>query len=460
MPPIVATFLTIGFILFLFRRDIKEKPNVTRELWIPFCWLIIVCSREVSEWCALFGIPGMGGSLEEGNPINRLFYLTLIVLGFRVLLRRQVSLQAVGSMNVWMTVFLAWCLLSVLWADDSFISLKRWIKVIGQPIMVLIILTEPDPEEALVRVLKRCAYILIPVSILFIKYYPEWGRGFGEWSGLPYNSGISSGKNGLGINCLILGIVLAWHLLRTWRLPKGKDRTRELLFCGLLIWMNGWLTYMSDSKTPFAALCAGLAILVFTGFDWVKKDRMTLYIIGAVVLYCLAESFFGIYEVILKLLGRDATLTERTDLWPVLLAVEINPLLGTGFESFWLGKRLDNLWRTLGWNANEAHNGYLETYLNLGIIGLFLLLGLLLATYGKACWSLLSNPDWGRLRLGFLIAMVLYNWTESGFKTTHPIFFMFYIIALDVPRRASPVQEPSENEPEDSFAPRPSFQWR
>ncbi len=132
MPPIVATFLTIGFIIALFRRDIKEEPNVTNELWIPFCWFIIVFSKEVSEWCTLFGIPGMGGSLEEGTPINRLFYLTLIVLGFRVLLRRQVSLQAVGSLNVWMTLFLGWCLLSVLWADDSFVSLKRWIKVVGQ----------------------------------------------------------------------------------------------------------------------------------------------------------------------------------------------------------------------------------------------------------------------------------------------------------------------------------------
>ncbi len=201
--------------------------------------------------------------------------------------------------------------------------------------------------------------------------------------------------------CLIIGMVLAWHLLRTWRLPKGKERNRELLLCGLLIWMNGWLTYMSDSKTPLVSLCAGLAILVFTGFDWVKKDQDDpVYRRRRRALF-LAESLFGIYEVILELLGRDATLTERTDLWPILLEVEINPILGTGFESFWLGKRLDDLWRTLGWHANEAHNGYLETYLNLGLIGLFLLLGLLLATYVKCCRSLLTDTDWGRLRLGF-----------------------------------------------------------
>jgi exopolysaccharide production protein ExoQ len=433
MPPTLASFLTIGFIIFLFRRDRKEKPNVTSSLWIPFTWMVIVFTREISEWCDLFGIP-VSGSLEEGTPVNRFFYLTLIVLGSRVLLQRRISLQAVAGLNVGMTIFLGWCLLGVLWADDPFVSLKRWIRVVGQPIMALIILTEPDPEEALVRVIKRCAYIVLPVSILFIKYYPEWGRGFDAWSGAPYTKGITMGKNALGCVCLILGFVLAWHLLRTLRLPKGKERTRELLFCGLLLWMNGWLFFMSDSKTPLVALSVGLVILIFTGFKWVNKELIGLYLVGAVLLWFLAQELFGVYEVALKLLGRNATLTERTELWPVLLKEDVNPLLGTGFESFWLGERLKRLWDKLGWHANEAHNGYLETYLNLGLIGLFLLLCLLLATYGKSCRSLVTSPDWGRFRLGFLIAIVIYNWTESGFKTSNALFLMFYIVALDVSR--------------------------
>src|SRR4030095_15173663 len=122
MPPALASFLTIGFIIFLFRRDRKEKPNVTSSLWIPFTWTVIVCSREISEWCDLFGIP-VSGSLEEGTTVNRFFYLTLIVLGSRVLLRRQIRLQAVAGLNIGMTVFLGWGLLGGLWAVDTFVSL-------------------------------------------------------------------------------------------------------------------------------------------------------------------------------------------------------------------------------------------------------------------------------------------------------------------------------------------------
>ena len=75
-----------------------------------------------------------------------------------------------------MVAFIVYCLLSILWSDFPFVSFKRWIKVLGHPIMVLVIFTEPDPKEALVRLMKRCAYIVLPVSILWMKYYPNLGR--------------------------------------------------------------------------------------------------------------------------------------------------------------------------------------------------------------------------------------------------------------------------------------------
>ena len=42
--------------------------------------------------------------------------------------------------------------------------------------MILVILSEEDPANAIRTVFVRCAYVLIPLSILFIKYYPEVRR--------------------------------------------------------------------------------------------------------------------------------------------------------------------------------------------------------------------------------------------------------------------------------------------
>ena len=121
----------------------------------------------------------------------------------------------------------------------------------------------------------------------------------------------------------------------------------------------------------------------------------------------------------------------RGELWRALLAMHTNPIFGVGFESFWLGDRLVLIKGDLPWQPNEAHNGYLEVYLNLGIIGLLMLAGLIIATFRKACTELLVNFEWGRFRLALLAAIVFYNWTEACFRGLSLIWFAFYIIALD-----------------------------
>ena len=111
------------------------------------------------------------------------------------------------------------------------------------------------------------------------------------------------------------------------------------------------------------------------------------------------------------------------------------PYLGAGFESFWLGTRLEALWERWWWHPNQAHNGYIETYLNLGAVGVFLLLGVLVSTFRKISKRMLTDFDFARLRLGFLFAIVAFNYTEAAFKGVHLVWTMFYIIALDYPRR-------------------------
>jgi O-antigen ligase len=140
-------------------------------------------------------------------------------------------------------------------------------------------------------------------------------------------------------------------------------------------------------------------------------------------------------------LGRDMTLTGRTDIWKYVLAEDINPLLGTGFYSFWLGDRGDRLSETAGFPLNEAHNGYLETYLNSGLIGLALLIFLLISMTKSVQRQLVTRPETAVVRLAFLISIIIYNFTESTFNRLDIIWFALLLVLTEhSPRRvAEPV---------------------
>src|SRR6516225_509363 len=96
LPPILASFVTIAFMVFLFRRDIREKQNVTGALWLPLIWLTLACSRPFSWWLNFFGLPVSGAvSTDDGSPVDAWFFLVMIVVGFCVLAGRQVHLSKV-----------------------------------------------------------------------------------------------------------------------------------------------------------------------------------------------------------------------------------------------------------------------------------------------------------------------------------------------------------------------------
>jgi len=444
MPPPLALFLTIAFAVVLFWRDFRASRNVTAALWIPLVWLLLIGSRPLSNWLSIFGFPMGPSSTEEGTPIDAFVYLILIALAVYVLNRRQVNLAEVFRDNGWLIAFLLYCFVAIFWSDVAFTAFKRWIKVIGHPVMVLVVFTEPDPAEALKRLMQRGAYILLPFSICVIKYFDSIGRHYDEWTGIASNRGLNYNKNGLGAVCMVMGYFFCWRLLQVWRQKRGKHRRDELLLIGGLLLMAAYLLRKAHSMTPTLSLLIGLLVMSVVGLRFVQKQVIGVYIALAAVTLVVAELSFGIFEWVADVTGHAATIEGREDLWGELLAFHTNPIFGVGFESFWSGDRLRQLWAAHLWHPTEAHNGYLETYLNLGWVGLLMLGGLFVATYRKIRLELLKNFEWGRFRLGFLVAVIAHNWTEATFKGLSVIWFMFYIIALDYATIAStPAEEVS-----------------
>jgi exopolysaccharide production protein ExoQ len=433
MPPTLALLLTLGFIVFLFWRDFRERPEVSTAIWLPCIWMFLVATRPASKWLAVFGIPGfVSTAVEEGSTLDATVFLCLIAMAVYVLGQRQVSLSRLIRGNRWLACFVLYCLLAVLWSDFPFVSFKRWIKILGHPIMVVLVFTEPHWEEALAVITKRCAYVVFPISICWMKYFPALGRRHDEY-GASNNVGIAEAKNGLGEICLIFLLFLLWHLSKVWKQEKSFQRRGELRLTGLLILMALYCLGKAHSATSALSLLLGSATMVLLGLRFVSKRTIGVYVVGAVIVLAAAQMTFDIYGRMVELTGHEATIEGRGRLWGVLLQTDTNAIFGAGFESYWLGKRVEEIWAMpeFWWHPNQAHNGYLELYLNLGIAGLCLFAGVILATFRKILLELLQVFEWGRFEMGCLFAILAHNWTEAGFKGLGLSFLVFFIISVN-----------------------------
>jgi O-antigen ligase len=431
MPPPLASALTLAFIAVMLWRDDGKRAGVSAALWLPVAWIFFVGGKFASQWLTLLGGSVGAISQEDGSPIDSVVFLGLIVVGAIVLARRRVSPLKFFRENVWLSVFFIYCFVSIVWSDFPFVAFKRWIKILGHPIMALIILTDPVPREAIRSVLKRSAYLLIPPSILFIKYYPQYGRSFDLWTGAATNVGMMNTKNDLGYVCMVFGLFFFWNMLSAGRLESKSRKREEAVLSIAFLWMAWWLLSMANSATSLACIMIGAATMVAVSTPLVSKKFIGTQLVTVMLVLVGAEALFGFYSSAVGLLGRDASLTDRTVVWQDVLALVDRPLIGTGFESFWLGSRLDKMWAKWWWHPIQAHNGYIETYLSLGWIGLLILAALLFATFRKSRRALLQDLEFGRFRLGVLFSIIVYNYTEAAFKGVHLVWTLFHLIAID-----------------------------
>lgn len=434
MPSELAILAYIIFILYLFWRDTKRRTNVSNALWVPLIWMMIMGSRLVSQW---LGAGSLSASLEEGNPLDASVFSLLIGAGIFILARRRITLLEIVRDNPWLSLFFVYCAVSILWSDFPFVAFKRWVKEIGHLVMILVVLTEDDPAEASKVLIRRFSYVLIPLSVILIKYYPQLGKQFSYWSGEALNVGVTMSKNMLGNLCLVSGLFFFWSLFTMWRNKARSMDKHDLFIHVLFLAMIWWLLALSSSATSLLCLGIGICIIVGLELPAMRKSPRTggLVIVSILLLFFLLDKAFDLSQLIIASMGRDPTFTGRSEIWDEVISLVPNPLIGTGYDSFWLGERLKQMWAKHWWNPTGSHNGYLETYINLGWIGLVLLCLLIVAIFRKIQKEMLSNYDYGRFEMALLIIALVYNITEVAFKGTMLIWFMLILIAVKVPAR-------------------------
>lgn len=446
MPPIVALILCFIFVTVLLRIEKGQNREVSGALWLPTIWLLLCGSKPLARWFEFGG--GVVAADETGSPLDRFVLIILMVLASFVLVKRRIQWSLILHDNIWLILLYLYLGLSVLWSDFPEVSFKRWVRLFAMIPIALIILTEQYPLRALESTFRRCSYVLIPFSLLLIKYFPNMGVAYVSWSGEKMWVGVTSQKNGLGSLCAVASFFIIWSFYREWR--AGSLFKSKLLTFGDGLVLVTAMFLLQGFNGSYSATAIGI-ILVGTATFFVlaqcKKHLRSvawLTTLGVALVLISLQVSDSVRSAVTSAFNRDATFTGRTDIWDAVLKVcSQNELFGSGYGGYW-GLADAAIVETLG--VSEAHSGYLEVYLGGGMVGIVAFSAFLLAHYWKAIRELDYSYEWGLFAVSYFIMILIENFTESVFIRTSSYFWnimVFVTIVLSEPLLRRPANHAS-----------------
>jgi len=481
MPSKLALLFGAIFVYYAFRSDRKRDIGDTSGLFWPTLWYMVVASRPVGIWMSIWNIPMPGGGGDmEGSPIDRYFYAALTVIGLKILASRRFDWGGTFRRNPWITAWIVYMAISIIWSHYPFISFKRFIKVIGSIVMAMVILSNDRPLDGLTTVLRRVLYVHLPMSIICTRYFRDIGVTFEFDGGVEFWCGIATSKNTLGQVTMLGVLYFFWEVRRHWAEYKWKNLHLLYLLMALFL-LKGSDAAISLTSVS-VCIFSMLILLRLQSFrsrpalvgPFVRTIfGITVGFISFVVCHSVANfSADSIFGHMIRMFGRDITLTGRTGIWTdVYAAANSNPLLGVGFGGFWIGRIANIPWNAhMTWVLGQAHSGYVDNYLQLGLIGTLLLIGVLFSAVPQLINSVTEDFDFGCFRITLFLTILFINITESVYlRGDHHLWLLFMVVLWTVPMKrplaqaTSTTDETSVPEPDPavfSVPAGPSLHWR
>jgi O-antigen ligase len=317
------------------------------------------------------------------------------------------------------SVFALLAFVSISWSPDPVDALRRSI-LFGLTLLFSLYLAEYyDPQEQMLLILFTGAIAVI-ASYLVVLLLPGFGYGYeGEWKG------IFGHKNDLGMYVIFL-VSPAFFL-------RLKQSLVGVATAGL-VGLAAVLVLMSQSRTAwllafvFACyVCAYKLIARFRRRDAVLLSVAVMSTAGVMISLAVTQ-----FDSLMQLLGKTADLSGRFQIWKaVAFAISKHPVLGYGYGGFWEQSQGEsmNVMLAVGFPLGHAHNGYLNLWLQLGLVGLLLFIWSLVAATRNGVKSLwLGDQNYVAWCLGIILLVVVGNIDESFVMKYNSLAAMLYVM--------------------------------
>jgi exopolysaccharide production protein ExoQ len=359
-----------------------------------------------------------GGDQVQGERwvllISYLIITVVLLRRFRPVFRIAVEMTA-------MTALATLTIISALWSQFPAISAVRGTYYLLDTFFIYWLIQKYSAEQLRTFVIMVGSVVAV-LSVLMVVAFPQYGivhqaTHAGAWQGM------FSEKNAAGkVLVFLLAPVVDF---------RKRPTLLRLLYGVTILGLIG----MSQSRTAWLIAAAFILFMFVLHIAKRAEGRLVLLmgLVSSLGLTVAAGFVASDLAGHLSMIGRDATLSGRTDVWrEVTRSIAGHPWLGYGFQSFWNGTvgESGRIILTLKWNFGYAHNGFLEVLLQLGVVGLAIVAYLVCKGLKDALfcfrYSSQSGVPW---YIGLLFLTILYNLDEETFLFPHQIVSLFFLLA-------------------------------
>lgn len=378
--------------------------------------VVIIILLMFSE--ALLGPLLADPTRPDDSPIMRVIWFPFYGLIFALGMMRFLPLANLAIRMPLIILLMGVIAASATWSIDQGLTIRRFIAIGMTTTFGLYIAMRYNWREML-TLFGIVWFILCIGTIIISLGVPSLGVDsdvhVGAWKGLWFE------KNTLGGHMSRASFLFGFLVLTQ---PEKRK------FWGFGLLMSIVLVVLSQSATSLLGMLIGFLVLAA---GWFMRRGPVSSLTAFWVMVTLTSAFIGILltdpDLLFGLIGRDATLTGRTDIWEILLnLIEERPNRGYGYGAFWSPGSDQALYvrELTQWEVPTAHNGWLETWLSIGLVGLSLFCVSFVLTIIRAVMTAFSR--WvGFFALGFILQFFVFSLSESIILQQNSITWVTYV---------------------------------
>ncbi|HWT99000.1 MAG TPA: O-antigen ligase [Terriglobales bacterium] len=357
----------------------------------PIIWMFCFCSFLALQLNQSYGMPAAA----------------LFLAPWMLMFVRRIPLLIKSVARDWLLLIPpSFATMSAIWSSDPAWTMRTGIQYGATMIIGIAAARLVDRRLLLTSLMSALAAVTFASLVMVVKY-----GGFGSLHGV---AGLYGAKNQFASSSAVLLIGSTYLMIYARR-----SFFEKMLACGLMfIAMIG--IYCGHSAGTLVSLFA-VTMLAMT-FHMLRKGG-SIAIIGVIMMFfampvpIILVGSDTIFSKILKMLGKDSTLTGRTDLWDTAFReIQNHLLLGGGYQAFWrIGNQpAERLWAMFGIDNKTGfnfHNEYINTTVDLGLIGLLIIVAVLAS-------------------VAFCAFRIRWRRPESLLTAFHTIFFFYLFLTF------------------------------